>query len=129
MVVDRPDLKPYVGSSLEVIAWLWARTVRSPNPAFSHVHVPLVSTFILSSKAGKEVYVEPVIKKDSYSFSVKCGKPPASAKTGTKAARGANFRCLMSQSALEPQYIKAEAMAGRMDSTLIGSLHLADGRT
>jgi putative DNA methylase len=120
MVVDRPDLKPYVGSSLEVIAWLWARTVRSPNPAFSHVHVPLVSTFILSSKAGKEVYVEPVIKKDSYSFSVKCGKPPASAKTGTKAARGANFRCLMSQSALEPQYIKAEAMAGRMDSTLIG---------
>lgn len=120
MAVDRPDLKPYVGSSLEVIAWLWARTVRSPNPAFSHVHVPLVSTFILSSKAGKEVHVEPVIKKDSYSFSVKCGKPPASAKTGTKAARGANFRCLMSQSALEPQYIKAEAMAGRMDSKLIG---------
>jgi putative DNA methylase len=119
MASDRPDLKAYIGNSLEVISWIWARTVRSPNPAFSHIPVPLVSTFVLCSKAGKEVYVEPIIKKDSYSFSVKCGKPPASAKSGTKAARGANFRCLMSQSALEPQYIKAEAMAGRMDSTLI----------
>jgi putative DNA methylase len=42
------------GQQLTVIAWLWARTVKSPNPAFSHVDVPLASTFILSSKAGKE---------------------------------------------------------------------------
>jgi putative DNA methylase len=31
---DRPDLKPYVGKKLTVIAWIWARTVKSPNPAF-----------------------------------------------------------------------------------------------
>lgn len=42
MAEDRPDLKPYVGDKLTVIAWLWARTVKSPNPAFSHVDVPLV---------------------------------------------------------------------------------------
>ena len=54
MAKDRPDLKPYVGEKLTVIAWLWARTVKSPNPAFSHVDVPLASTFILSSKEGKE---------------------------------------------------------------------------
>jgi len=47
--------------SATVIAWFWARTVKSPNPAFSHVDVPLVSTFILSSKAGKEAYVQPII--------------------------------------------------------------------
>ena len=63
MVKERPDLKPYVGEKLTVIAWLWARTVKSPNPAFSHVDVPLASTFILSSKDGKESYVEPVIGK------------------------------------------------------------------
>jgi putative DNA methylase len=44
MAKDRPDLNPYVGKKLTVIAWLWARTVKSPNPAYSHVDVPLAST-------------------------------------------------------------------------------------
>ena len=64
MAQDRPDLEPYVGKELTVIAWLWARTVKSLNPAFAHVDVPLVSTFMLSNKADKEAYVEPVIEKD-----------------------------------------------------------------
>ncbi len=42
IVADRPDLKPYRGRKLTVIAWLWARTVNSPNPAFADVAVPLV---------------------------------------------------------------------------------------
>ena len=54
MAKDRPDLQQYIGQKLTVIAWVWARTVKSPNPAFSHVDVPLASTFILSSKKGKE---------------------------------------------------------------------------
>ncbi|NLZ42680.1 MAG: hypothetical protein GX886_15770, partial [Comamonadaceae bacterium] len=53
----RPDLLPYVGRKLTVIAWLWARTVKSPNPAFADVDVPLVSTFMLSTKPGREAYV------------------------------------------------------------------------
>ena len=32
---DRPDLKPLRRKKLTVIAWLWARTCKSPNPAFS----------------------------------------------------------------------------------------------
>ena len=59
MVLERPDLKPYKGRKLTVIAWLWARTVPSPNPAFADVDVPLASTFMLSTKKGKEAYVEP----------------------------------------------------------------------
>ncbi len=54
MVKERPDLNPYEGEKLTVIAWLWARTVTSPSPAFSNIDVPLFSTFILSSKEGKE---------------------------------------------------------------------------
>src|SRR5882762_7185134 len=61
MAKSRPDLKPYVGHWLTVIAWLWARTVKSPNPAFADVHVPLASSFMLSTKVGKEAYVEPEI--------------------------------------------------------------------
>ena len=97
MAKERPDLKPYVGRKLTVIAWLWARTVKSPNPAFAQVDVPLASTFMLSTKAGKEAYVEPVIENGGYRFTVKVGKPKdaEAAKKGTKLAR-ANFKCLMS---------------------------------
>ena len=119
IVKERPDLKALLGQKLTVIAWLWARTVKSPNPAFSHVDVPLASTFILSSKAGKESYVQPVVEGDSYCFTVKVGTPPEEAKNGTKLARGANFRCLLSDSPIEPNYIKAEGVAGRMGARLM----------
>ncbi len=119
IVKERPDLKQFEGEKLTVIAWLWVRTVRSPNPAFANVEVPLASSFLLSSKEGNEAYVEPVIGNNGYTFAVKLGTPPASARTGTKLARGANFRCLMSQTPLEPQYTKAEAMAGRMGAKLM----------
>jgi putative DNA methylase len=104
---------------LTVIAWLWARTVKSPNPAFSHVAVPLASTFILSSKEGKESYVHPIIEGDRYRFTVKTGTPPPEAEKGTKLARGANFRCLLSDAAIEPAYIKAEGIAKRMGARLM----------
>jgi putative DNA methylase len=119
MVAERPDLKPLLCEELTVISWLWARTVKSPNPAFAHVDVPLASSFILSSKDGKEAFVQPVIEKAGYSFEVKVGKPPADAKSGTKLARGANFKCLMSNGSIAPDYIKAEAMAGRMGARLM----------
>jgi len=119
MVAERPDLKPLLGKKLTVIAWLWVRTVRSPNPAFSHVDVPLASTFILSSKAGKEAYVQPVVNGDQYRFGVQVDTPPEDAKNGTKLARGANFRCLMSDTPIEPKYIYSEAQAGRMGEKLM----------
>jgi len=119
MVKERPDLKPYEGQSLTVIAWLWARTVKSPNPAFSHVEVPLASTFVLSKKEGQEAFVLPVIEGDSYRFSVKLGKPPKEAENGTKLARGANFKCLLSDGPIAPDYIKAEGSAGRMGQILL----------
>ena len=135
MVKARPDLKPYAGRKLTVIAWLWARTVKSPNPAFAQVDVPLASTFMLSTKAGKEAYVEPVIlgtrasgpqadgtsAVPGYRFTVKVGKPKdtAAAKSGTKLSRGANFQCLMSGTPIAGDYIKAEGKAGRMGARLM----------
>jgi putative DNA methylase len=121
MAKERPDLKPLVGQKLTVIAWLWARTVKSPNPAYAHVDVPLVSSFILSPMAGKEAYVEPVIENGGYRFTVRVGKPKdaEAAKNGTKLSRGANFRCVMSGSPIAPDYIYAEANAGRMSARLM----------
>lgn len=121
MAQERPDLQPYVGKHLTVIAWLWARTVKSPNPAFANVDVPLASTFMLSAKPGREAYVEPVIEGGSYRFTVKVGKPKnaEAAENGTKLARGANFRCLMSGAPIPSGHIYSEANAGRMDARLM----------
>jgi putative DNA methylase len=128
MAKGRSDLTPLVGRKLQIIAWLWARTVKSPNPAFRNVDVPLASTFLLSTNSGKEVYVEPIVKGDSYNFVVKLGKPknPNVTKVGTKLARGANFRCVVSGAAIEGDYIKAEGRAGRMNSRLMAIVAQGD---
>src|SRR6185437_5200211 len=118
MAVDRPDLKSLVGKKLTVIAWLWARTVKSPNPAFRHVEVPLASTFVLSSRAGREAYVESIINGDSYRFVVKVGIPPHEIVGGTKASRG-SFLCVLSNTTISYTYIDDEANAGRISQKLM----------
>ncbi len=127
LVSERPDLRRYLGRKLTVVAWLWARTVKSPNPAFANVDVPLASTFMLSSKAGKEAYVEPVFDNGGYYFTVKVGKSKDSevTKSGTKLSRGASFRCVMSGTPIAGDYIKDEAKAGRMGARMMAIV--ADG--
>jgi putative DNA methylase len=119
MAAERPDLKPLVGQSLTVIAWLWARTVKSPNPAYSHVDVPLASTFVLSSKEGKEAYVSPVVDGDRYRFKVKVGPPQTEASEGTAAGKRGGFYCLLSRSPIDYKYIRSEGAAGRMGARLL----------
>ena len=119
MVRERPDVRPYAGRELTVIAWLWARTVRSPNPAFGTVEVPLASTFMLSTKKGKEAYVEPVVAADGYRFTVKAGPSPASAKAGTSAGKRHAFRCLISDVPITYDYIRSEGQTGRMGARLM----------
>jgi len=66
-----------------VIAWLWARTVKCPNPACG-VQMPLVRSFWLATKAGKEAWVEPVVDPAAKTvrFEVRSGKgtPPEPTK-------------------------------------------------
>ena len=88
MARERPDLESYVGRKLTVIAWLWARTVKSPNPAFANVDVPLASTFVLSTKNGKEAYVKPVIEDRGYRFTIRAGKPPESSQARHQVGAG-----------------------------------------
>ena len=119
MVAERPDLKPYEGEKLTVIAWLWARTVNSPNPAFSTVAVPLASTFVLSSKPGKEFYVQPVKDNGSYRFTVQAGTPPAEARLGTRTGRAQDFFCWMSNTIIGRDYIRDEGKADRLGLRLM----------
>ena len=107
------------GGEATVIAWLWARTVKCPNPACG-ARMPLVRSFWLSSKKGKEAWVEPEIQPNgekTVHFHVRMGKggPPESPKVG----RGAKFKCLVCGHVASDQHIKDEGMAGRMGAQLM----------
>jgi putative DNA methylase len=129
MVKERPDLKPYLGQKLTVIAWIWARTVKSPNPAFADVDVPLASTFMLSTKPGKEAYVEPVIEGCGYRFMVRMGKPKDAevTKKGTKSGGSHSaFSCLMSGTPMPFEYLREEARAKRIGARLLAIIAEVD---
>ena len=73
------------GGEATVIAWIWARTVKCPNPACG-CEMPLVSSFYMSKKKENEVYVQPEIEEKKVSFSIHYGKPsnPSEIESGTK---------------------------------------------
>ncbi len=121
MTKDRPDLKPYVGQELTVIAWLWARTVTSPNPAFAGVHVPLAASFWLSKKKGKEAWVKPVVDREgkAWSFKVMVGKPSDNFDPSTGTVKRAGGTCLLSESPMPFDHIREEGKAGRMQQRLM----------
>jgi putative DNA methylase len=121
------------GSKATVIAWLWARTVRSPDPAAKGAMVPLVSSFMLSTKEGKKAWVEPSVDTtapDGWRFVVRTGTPAKAEeerlKKGTKTGRGSNFFCVLSGAAISGDHVKAEGAAGRMGARLMAMV--ADGQ-
>jgi putative DNA methylase len=111
--------RPNAKTKVRPIAWLWARTVPSPNPAYRDIHVPLASTFVLSSKQGKEAYVSPEIAGKEYRLVVKRGTPPPQAKTGTSFGKQKGFRCLLSDSPISYEYVRERALEGRMGQRLL----------
>jgi len=114
--------KEYGGREANVIAWIWARTVASPNPAAQGAHVPLVSTYWLSTKKGSEAWLEPVVdtKTNSWRFDLKHEAPRDKAiiKNGTKLGR-ASFRCLLTNQPIEYQYLRDQANKRKLGRTLL----------
>ena len=128
MAEDRPDLRLSIGKELKVISWIWARTVASPNPAIKGVHVPLTSKFWISTKKGRDAWVEPVINQtaNSYQFIVRTSKPPENfnPKFGTVLNKNQGLlpkgaRCLISGERIPFEYIREEGKAGRLGSKLM----------
>jgi putative DNA methylase len=114
------------GSQATVIAWLWARTVRSPDPAAKGAMVPLVSSFMLSAKEGKKTWAEPVIDKDDpdgWHFEIDTGSISKATedklKLGTKAGKGQAFVCVLTGASIDRGYIQAEGKADRLGQRLM----------
>lgn len=104
------------GGEATVIAWLWARTVKCPNPACG-AQMPLVRSFWLSTKSNKKAWVEPVVdgKRKTVRFETRTGngKP----QEGTVNRRGAT--CIVCGTPAPFDHIRAEGKAGRMEATLM----------
>lgn len=129
--VDLP--KEYGGGKGTVIAWIWSRTVPSPDPAFSDMQVPITTSFVLSTKKGKEVWIEPIIDKSAKTISYRIRtngttEDIAAAKLGTKAGRGANFRCIFSGAAITMENVRDAAQNGLGQTLLAIAVEGRNGR-
>ncbi len=109
MAQDRPDLKQYVGQKLTVIAWLWARTIQCPNPG-CRARAPLVRSFWLSKKKGKECFANPILDGESQTVRFEIatkGEPPKhttdrtgiAACSATRSSRSSNYETFQSSTA------------------------------
>lgn len=111
------------GGEANIIAWIWARTVASQDPAAKGAHVPLISSYWLSTKGDTLAWLEPIVDRarNSYRFDVKTGVPDdkAAVKAGTKLGRGAKFKCLLSGQPIDDGHIKSEGQAGRLGCRLL----------
>ena len=112
-----PDATGPNGDKLKPIAWIWARTVESPDPSWSG-HVPLVASWTLAKKPGKpKVWIEPIIDRNTHtiSYEIREGGEPSRERT----CSGSGATCLATDAAISLDYIRTEAQAGRMGMHLM----------
>lgn len=107
------------GGDATVIAWIWARTVKCPNPTCG-CEMPLTGSFVLSKKKGNEAWIEPVIEGKKIKYTVHQGKYPKGIDNGTKQGKKAKFCCPVCKSGLvSGEYADEEAESKRMGSVLM----------
>lgn len=107
------------GDEARVMAWIWARTVRCPNPACG-TDMPLVSSMMLAKKSKRGVWLDPRVDSSTRKISFEIAEgDPRNAPTPPKIGRGAKFRCLACENVAPDQYIKDEGKAGRLGRQLV----------
>jgi putative DNA methylase len=118
----------YGNREAKVVAWVWARTVPSPDPAVRGTHVPLLSTYWLSNKKGREIWVQSIVNRErgEYHFQVRSGVPAdrTAISAGTKMGKG-GFRCLLTDSPIPFEYIRDQGQNGQLGFVLVAVV--ADG--
>jgi putative DNA methylase len=127
-VLDRAEkaLRPFYRSGpggRQAVAWMWCRTVASPNPACRGAHVPLVRSLKIAKKQSQTVWVEPVVNRNGneWHFRITDEKPTLAGTVG----RGGGT-CVISETPIPLDYIRSEGKAGRLGLRLMAVV--GDGR-
>lgn len=119
-----PKAKAPDGTEHTAIAWIWARTVASPNPA-NPVEVPLVRSWWLSKKKGNEAWVHAEVVGGQVQYEVRNDSyGPQGDEDGTVSRRGAV--AIADGTPIDLKYVRSEAREGRMGAQLTAVV--ADGR-
>lgn len=105
------------GGEATVIAWIWARTVKCPNPACG-CEMPLASSFVLSKKKGKEAWAKPIPAGDHVEFEVQQGKCPKEYES-FKVGRSAIFKCPCCGEITTDAYVKKNGQQHKIGSQLM----------
>lgn len=106
------------GGEATVVAWIWVRTVKCPNPACG-CEMPLASSFILSKKKGKEAYIEPIVEGKSIRYKAHYGHCPKD-KESVKLGKGASFKCIRCGEVVDKPYIHDAFIEKRVGVSLMG---------
>ena len=117
MVKERPDLEPYSGKELTVIAWLWTRTIKCPNPGCG-ARTPLVRSFFLSKKKDRMTFLEPILDNKSNEvirFKIKMEGTPHEHTTDNKGAR-----CLFCQTFVKKPQLREISIKDGIESIPFG---------
>ncbi len=104
------------GGEATVIAWVWARTVISPNPAWAQP-VPLVNKWTLATKPNRRVWIEPCVDDETKTIRYETRTGSGNIPSGTVNRQGAT--CIATGTPIPFSYIRSEAKAGRMGQQLI----------
>ncbi len=119
-----PDATGADGAKLTPIAWIWARTVESPDPSWSG-QVPLVASWTLANKPGKpKIWIEPIIDRSTQTirYEIREGGEPAYERT----CSAGSGKCLATGAAIPASHIKSEGRAGRMGQHLMAVVAKAE---
>lgn len=108
------------GSKATVIAWIWARVISCPNPACG-IRMPLVRSWWLGKKKGKEAYVIPEALQH-VNFTIGHDPKLAPGKDGDGTVDRTGATCIGCGSAVPLDYIRAEGRAGRMGTQLMATV-------
>ncbi|WP_219110030.1 DUF1156 domain-containing protein [Actinomyces sp. 594] len=106
------------GNEYTVIAWKWARTVRSPNPA-NPIETPLVNSWWLSKKKGHEAWVKATVRDGQVHYEVihNANGPRGDQAWTIKHGKGA--KAVGDGTPFNYDYIRQEGREGRIGSHLI----------
>jgi len=111
--------KEYGGGKATVVAWIWARTVPSPDPALSGLQVPLVRSFVLSTRKGQKTWIKPIVENGKYHFTVETEALGATGEAPEGNVNRGGGTCLVSGSAIPLEYIRTQAKAGKLGQKLM----------
>lgn len=95
-----------------VVAWLWARTARCPNPSCG-IDTVLTTSWWLAKRKNELAWLEPIVRDGRVDITVESGRAHGQAQDSPKIGDGV-FECLACKATLDGRYLRSQGKDGRL---------------